>query len=367
MDAPPPAIPTRMSTEPEPVSATRADDFSAYHLAIAAAARCGTPVDRGVSQQVLAVTASILCFPGDLLHVQKETVERAFEGLCDVISTNWNKGGVWAFLAFLLAFVAWPLLGALKLESMLATVLALPFDLLRYGLTALARAIVDEEAVPRDRANFFRIAPQNWPRLAENAAADAAVARYVAHTGEFAGKTYASDVLIIPGYATARFEGALHPRAAERAQLAARDFFAGRAPFILVSGCNVHPANTPFNEAAELKRYLVDVLHVPADRVILEPTARHSPTNVRNAGRYMVQNGLARAEIVSDDDLFGQTMIFNAPHAPFFGVDSRSIWENGVSFGSYRRIDRAHTAYVPNADVMLVRYDAKVDLLLDDD
>jgi hypothetical protein len=66
----------------------------------------------------------------------------------------------------------------------------------------------------------------------------------------------------------------------------------GQAPFIVVSGGNVHPASTPFNEAAEMKRELMGRYAIPADAIIMEPHARHTTTNFRNTARLMIRYGI---------------------------------------------------------------------------
>ncbi len=71
--------------------------------------------------------------------------------------------------------------------------------------------------------------------------------------------------------------------------LIAADMFArGVAPFIIVSGGNVHPNRTPFNEAVEMKRLLITQYGVPADRILIEPHARHTTTNLRNCARLLL-------------------------------------------------------------------------------
>lgn len=77
-----------------------------------------------------------------------------------------------------------------------------------------------------------------------------------------------------------------------RLEHAVRLYRAGVAPFIVVSGGNVHPANTPFNEAIEMKRALVTREGVPEDAIIIEPNARHTTTNFRNTVRLMVRYGI---------------------------------------------------------------------------
>lgn len=84
----------------------------------------------------------------------------------------------------------------------------------------------------------------------------------------------------------------------------AADMFARRlAPFIIVSGGNVHPNRTPFNEAVEMKRLLIEQHGVPADRILIEPHARHTTTNLRNTARLLLAAGFPTdkpALVVSD-------------------------------------------------------------------
>lgn len=88
-----------------------------------------------------------------------------------------------------------------------------------------------------------------------------------------------------------------------RMRIAADMFARGLAPFIIVSGGNVHPNRTPFNEAIEMKRLLVTEHGIPADRVLIEPHARHTTTNLRNCARLLLAAGFPvdrPALVVSD-------------------------------------------------------------------
>lgn len=64
----------------------------------------------------------------------------------------------------------------------------------------------------------------------------------------------------------------------------------GVAPFIIVSGGFVHPFMTHHCEAIEMRNYLVKECKIPADAVIIEPYARHTTTNIRNANRILIEN-----------------------------------------------------------------------------
>lgn len=73
-----------------------------------------------------------------------------------------------------------------------------------------------------------------------------------------------------------------------RVRLAAHLYAAGQAPYIIVSGGAVHPRGTRTVEAVEMRRALLERYGVPADAVIIEPHARHTTTNVRNAARLLL-------------------------------------------------------------------------------
>jgi len=72
-----------------------------------------------------------------------------------------------------------------------------------------------------------------------------------------------------------------------RVMQAARMFKDKKAPFIVVSGGNVHPARTVMNEAVEMKRELMERYGISEKNIVIEPFARHTTTNFRNAVRLM--------------------------------------------------------------------------------
>ena len=103
---------------------------------------------------------------------------------------------------------------------------------------------------------------------------------------------YAYSVILIPGEGPEEKEVALSPVGMLRCRLAAKAWRDGRAPFIMPSGGKVHPYKTPYCEAEEMKKYLVNELHVPESAIIMEPHARHTTTNMRNAVRLIYQYNL---------------------------------------------------------------------------
>lgn len=70
--------------------------------------------------------------------------------------------------------------------------------------------------------------------------------------------------------------------------LAAQRYQEGLAPFIIVSGGTAHPRETRFVEAVEMRRALIERFHIPADAIVIEPYARHTTTNLRNATRLLM-------------------------------------------------------------------------------
>jgi vancomycin permeability regulator SanA len=77
----------------------------------------------------------------------------------------------------------------------------------------------------------------------------------------------------------------ISPNNKYRCQTAADCYRRQQAPFIMVSGGHVHPFQTAYCEALEMKKYLMAHFNIPEQAVIVEPYARHTITNFRNANR----------------------------------------------------------------------------------
>lgn len=71
-------------------------------------------------------------------------------------------------------------------------------------------------------------------------------------------------------------------------KVAAQRYFDGLAPFIILSGAAVHPRGTRHVEAVEMRRALVERYGVPENALVIEPYARHTTTNLRNASRLLM-------------------------------------------------------------------------------
>jgi len=102
---------------------------------------------------------------------------------------------------------------------------------------------------------------------------------------------YKYTLILVPGEGPEEKEVALSAGGMLRCRLAAVQYHKGLAPFIMVSGGCVHPYKTKFNEAAEMKNFLIHNLHIPERAILMEPHARHTTTNLRNCARLIFRYG----------------------------------------------------------------------------
>lgn len=102
---------------------------------------------------------------------------------------------------------------------------------------------------------------------------------------------YPYSLLLTLGAGPSVYHQPISPGGMLRSRMAARSYFEGKAPFIIVSGGRVHPYKTPYIEALEMKKYLMEVLKVPEEAIFIDPHARHTTTNLRNTARIMLRYG----------------------------------------------------------------------------
>jgi hypothetical protein len=84
----------------------------------------------------------------------------------------------------------------------------------------------------------------------------------------------------------------LSPLGAKRTDVGAQLFLQHKAPLIMVSGGHVHPMQTPYCEAIEMKKYLMEKYKIPETSILVEPQARHTTTNFRNGARLAFRYGI---------------------------------------------------------------------------
>lgn len=107
-------------------------------------------------------------------------------------------------------------------------------------------------------------------------------------------RRYRYSAMIVTGVGPEIEGEPLSPFGKYHLRLAARRFAQGDIAFILVTGGRAHPRATPFTEADEMRKALIERYGVPAEAILIEPYARHTTTNLRNASRLLARIGAPR-------------------------------------------------------------------------
>lgn len=103
---------------------------------------------------------------------------------------------------------------------------------------------------------------------------------------------YAYAAIVIPGNGPELFTTPISPDNKLHCDAAAMRYLKGMAPFIITSGGYCYPFRGPYCEAIEMKKYLMQKYGIPGDAIIIDPHARHTTTNFRNANRLMIRYGI---------------------------------------------------------------------------
>lgn len=148
---------------------------------------------------------------------------------------------------------------------------------------------------------------------------------------------YRFSTILVPGSGPGKAGQSMDSMGMFRCKLAAEQYRNNVAPFIIVSGGHVHPYKTPFCEAIEMKKYIVSKLGIPDSAVIIEPHARHTTTNIRNAVRLVYLFNIPAAKpmlIVSDSfqslaiEKMAARFINEIGYLPYTGLERKSPTEN---------------------------------------
>ncbi|GAM07581.1 ElyC/SanA/YdcF family protein [Novosphingobium sp. MBES04] len=83
----------------------------------------------------------------------------------------------------------------------------------------------------------------------------------------------------------------LSPLGKYHLRVAATRFAHGDIGFIVLSGGRAHPRETRFAEAEEMRRALIERYAIAPEAIVIEPYARHTTTNLRNAARRLAMLG----------------------------------------------------------------------------
>jgi hypothetical protein len=123
------------------------------------------------------------------------------------------------------------------------------------------------------------------------------------HARKLKWSRYPHTAIIVLGAGPEDLLTPLSARGKLHVKIAAQRYFEGLAPFVIVSGGAVHPRETRHVEAVEMRRALIERYKVPAHAIVIEPYARHTTTNLRNASRLLMamQAPMDREALVLSD------------------------------------------------------------------
>ncbi|SFN84550.1 DUF218 domain-containing protein [Sphingomonas sp. OK281] len=99
------------------------------------------------------------------------------------------------------------------------------------------------------------------------------------------------SAMIVTGVGPETPDAALSPFGKYHIRLAADRFARGDIAVIILTGGRAHPRGTRFTEAEQMRAALIERYGVPADAIVVEPYARHTTTNLRNATRLLAALG----------------------------------------------------------------------------
>ncbi|MBT0670991.1 YdcF family protein [Novosphingobium profundi] len=141
---------------------------------------------------------------------------------------------------------------------------------------------------------------------------------------------YRYSALVVTGVGPEVEGQALSPYGMYHVRLAAQRFARGEAPFLILTGGHAHPRATPFAEAVEMRRALIERYGVPAEAIVIEPYARHTTTNLRNAARLLMALGapLARDALLvcnPEQSAYVESAAFTARNAAELGYQPGTI------------------------------------------
>lgn len=103
---------------------------------------------------------------------------------------------------------------------------------------------------------------------------------------------YKYATIVIPGNGPELFTTPISPDNKIHCDIAADRYLKGWAPFIIVSGGYCYPFRGPYCEAIQMKKYLMEKFNIPENAIIIDPHARHTTTNFRNANRLIIRYGI---------------------------------------------------------------------------
>ncbi len=168
-------------------------------------------------------------------------------------------------------------------------------------------------------------------------------------------KRYPYSLILVLGAGPEQRDVKVSPLGMITCRKAAKQYFEGLAPFILLSGGRVHPYKTKYIESLEMKRYMMEVLGVPEEALLIDPQARHTTTNLRNAARILLGYGFPA----------GKKSLITSRAFHIASVDkmeARCMRELGyVPYVLGKRIDDRSVEFLPRHESLRIDQDEPLD------
>lgn len=170
-------------------------------------------------------------------------------------------------------------------------------------------------------------------------------------------KKFKYTVILIPGSGPDTYSRALSEGSILRCRIAALRYREGLAPFIVVSGGRVHPYKTKNSEAHEMKKFLMQTLHIPEEAIIMDPHARHTTTNIRNAVRLIFRYGMPINKTCLISTVRSQSYYITDP-----AFEKRCMNEiNHIPYTLEKRLSESDFEFTPVLDALHIDADEPLD------
>lgn len=125
-------------------------------------------------------------------------------------------------------------------------------------------------------------------------------------------------------------------------------FNQGLAPIIAFTGSNIAPFQTSFHEAIEMKNYVMQQHNIPESKILVEPHARHTTTNLRNISRLIY-----KYKIPSDKKVLVTTSVTHSDYVTSNQFLNRSMNEmNHIPVEFHNRISNREVEFTPLIKVL---------------
>ncbi|WP_068402897.1 YdcF family protein [Pedobacter cryoconitis] len=169
-------------------------------------------------------------------------------------------------------------------------------------------------------------------------------------------KAYPYTLILVPGEGPEERDTELSAGGMLRCRLAAEQYQKKAAPYIMVSGGRVHPYKTKYNEAYEMKKFLMQTLQIPESAILMEPHARHTTTNLRNASRLIYRYHIPMEQPALVVTTKSQSMYISDI------MPQRCIKELGYEpYKAGKRLSENDLEFYPNTKSLQIDFDEPMD------